>query len=126
MIDLKRLGQYRLMTRTTVDVLQGTLELLVLKTLSRGDALHGFEILRWLRDTTDGALLIEEGALYPALHRMERRDLLAGEWGVSEKGRRAKYYRLTRAGRAALHEEEARWLRYVQAWQQISIAVAGR
>jgi transcriptional regulator len=113
------------MPRATVDVLQGTLELLVLKTLSRGDALHGFEILRWLHDTTEGALLIEEGALYPALHRLERRGLLAGEWGISEKGRRAKYYRLTRSGRAALHDEEARWLRYVRAWQQISVAVAG-
>lgn len=113
------------MPRATVDVLQGTLELLVLKTLSRGEALHGFEILRWLHDTTEGALLVEEGALYPALHRLERRGLLAGEWGISEKGRRAKYYRLTRSGRAALHDEEARWLRYIRAWQQISVAVAG-
>lgn len=112
------------MPRPTVDVLQGTLELLVLKTLSRGDAHHGFEILRWLHDTTEGALLIEEGALYPALHRMERRGLVDGEWGISEKGRRAKYYRLTRAGRAALHEEEAQWLRYIRAWQQIAVAVA--
>lgn len=113
------------MPHSSVDVLQGTLDLLVLKTLSRGQALHGFEILRWLHETTDGALLIEEGALYPALHRMERRGLLEGEWGISEKGRRAKYYELTRVGRAALVEEEARWLTYVKAWQQISVAAAG-
>ena len=106
-----------------VDVVRGTLEMLVLKTLSRGEALHGFEVLRWLRDTTEGALVVEEGALYPALHRMERRDWLKAEWGVSEKGRRAKYYRITAAGRAELAREEARWIRYLRAWEQIALAV---
>ena len=109
---------------TTVDVVQGTLDLLILKSLSRGEALHGFELLRWLHHTTDGVLRIEEGALYPALHRLERRGLLDGEWGISEKGRRAKYYRLTRTGRAALSDEEARWLTFLNAWQRISLAVA--
>ncbi|HUG40332.1 MAG TPA: PadR family transcriptional regulator [Longimicrobiales bacterium] len=106
-----------------IDVVSGTLELLVLKTLSRGEALHGFEILRWLRDTTGGALVIEEGALYPALHRMERRGWLQAEWGVSEKGRRAKYYGITAEGRAGLAREEGRWTRYVRAWDQIARAV---
>ncbi|HEX7049829.1 MAG TPA: PadR family transcriptional regulator [Longimicrobiales bacterium] len=109
------------MTRT-VDVLHGTLELLVLKTLSRGEAMHGFQILRWLREATDGALLVEEGALYPALHRMERRGWIAGEWAVSEKGRRAKYYTLTRKGLSELAREEERWTRYVRAWEKISLA----
>lgn len=108
----------------SIDVVRGTLELLVLKTLSRDEALHGFEILRWLRETTDGALNIEEGALYPALHRMERRGWLGAEWGVSEKGRRAKYYRITAAGRTQLAREEARWTRYLRAWDQIAMAVA--
>ncbi len=107
-----------------MDVVQGTLELLILKTLSSGHARHGFEILRFLHDATGGALLVEEGALYPALHRLERRELIDGEWAVSEKGRRAKYYGLTRAGRAELRREEARWTRYMQAWQQIVAAVA--
>lgn len=111
--------------RSTVDVVQGTLDLLILKALSRGEALHGFELLRWLHQTTEGTLRIEEGALYPALHRLERRGLLEGEWGISEKGRRAKYYRLTRAGRGALTDEEARWLTFLTAWQRISLAVAG-
>lgn len=110
--------------RTTVDVVQGTLDLLILKSLSPGEALHGFELLRWLHQTTGGTLRIEEGALYPALHRLERRGLLEGEWGISEKGRRAKYYRLTRNGRRALTEEEARWLAFLNAWQQIALAVS--
>lgn len=107
-----------------MDVLKGTLELLILKTLSAGSELHGFEILHFLRDATRGALLVEEGALYPALHRLERRDLIAGEWAVSEKGRRAKYYALTSAGRAELRREETRWMRYIEAWHQIAAAVA--
>lgn len=108
-----------------VDLVQGTLELLVLKTLSRGEAMHGFEVLRWLKDATEGALLVEEGALYPALHRMEKRGLLEGEWGISEKGRRAKYYSLTSAGRAQLAQEEAAWTRYLRAWEMLSLSVAG-
>lgn len=96
-------------------LLQGTLEHLVLQTLNQGDTMHGFEVLEWIRSTTGGELVIEEGALYPALHRMEKRGWLAAEWGVSPKGRRAKYYRLTKNGRAALASEEAKWGRYVAA-----------
>lgn len=109
-------------TGRSIEVIQGTLELLVLKALSRGTALHGFEILKWLRDATDGELLVEEGALYPALHRMERRGWLEPEWGVSEKGRRAKYYTLTSAGQQQLETEEARWTRYLHAWDKIVLA----
>lgn len=105
-------------------VLPGTLELLLLKTLSRGDAMHGFEILRWLRDTTDGELLVEEGALYPALHRLEKRRWIAGEWNISEKGRRAKYYTITRTGRTELVREEKQWLRYLAAWEKVALAAA--
>ncbi|MBW3534593.1 MAG: PadR family transcriptional regulator [Gemmatimonadetes bacterium] len=101
-------------------VLQGTLELLVLKTLSGGDELHGFAILDWIRESTDQDLVVEDGALYHALHRMEERGWVSSGWGVSEKGRRARYYRLTAAGRRALVEEEARWRRYVAAVAKIA------
>jgi PadR family transcriptional regulator, regulatory protein PadR len=109
------------MARSLV-VVPGTLELLVLKTLSAGEALHGFGVLRWIREATDGELEIEEGALYPALHRLEQRGLIRGEWHISEKGRRAKYYALTAAGRRQLVREEASWQRYMGAWQKIALA----
>src|SRR5689334_1140405 len=96
----------------SVDLVQGTLDFLILKTLTWGP-MHGFEVSRWIRRITDEALEIEEGALYPALHRMERRGWLASEWAVTEKNRRAKYYQLTRAGREQLHAEDAQWRRYV-------------
>src|SRR5689334_13726877 len=100
------------MTRGDVDVLAGTLDLLVLKALS-WDAMHGYNILDWLRRATAGELRIEDAALYPALHRMEARGLIASEWGLSENNRRAKFYRLTAAGRRALRSEAASWERYV-------------
>lgn len=112
------------MPKRPIDVVPGTLELLLLKTLSRGVAMHGFEILRWLRDATDGELLVEEGALYPALHRLEKRRWIAGEWNISEKGRRAKYYAITRVGRGELVREEKQWLRYLAAWEKIAVAAA--
>lgn len=98
-----------------LQVLKGTLELLVLKTLVRNDELHGFEILDWIERESGKALRIEEGALYPALHRMEKRGWLESVWGVSDKGRRAKFYRLSAAGRAAYEEESRTWSRYVDA-----------
>jgi len=107
-------------THPPLAVVQGTLELLVLKTLASGDALHGFAILDFIRRVTDDQLVLEEGALYPALHRMERRGWLLSDWGVSEKGRRAKYYRLSTAGKAALEEEERRWAAYVEAVARIA------
>ena len=89
------------MSVQSVDLLQGTLEFLVLKTLSWGP-MHGFAIARWIRKTTDDALEIEEGALYPALHRMERRAWIESDWGVTENNRRAKYYQITRLGKDQL------------------------
>lgn len=100
------------MTGHSVDLLQGTLDFLILQTLTWGP-MHGFEISRWIRTTTDDALEIEEGALYPALHRMERRGWLASEWALTENNRRGKYYSLTRAGREQLRLQDAGWRRYV-------------
>ena len=99
---------------------QGTLELIVLKTLGAGSELHGFAMLEWIRQSTDDILTVEDGALYHALHRMESRGWLKSAWGVSEKGRRARYYRLSAAGREALEQEEERWARYVEAVAKIS------
>ena len=93
-------------------LLQGTLDFLILKTLTWGP-MHGFEISRWIRRITDNALAVEEGALYPALHRMERRGWLSSEWALTEKNRRGKYYQLTKTGRDQLQAEDAEWRRYV-------------
>ncbi len=101
--------------RASLSVVPGTLELLALRTLASGVPMHGFEILEWIRETTDQALIVEDGALYPALRRMEKRRWLESAWGISEKGRRARYYTLTAAGKTALGEEEARWESYVEA-----------
>jgi len=96
-------------------VVQGTLELLILRTLASEAPMHGFAILDWIRDTTDDVLIVEDGALYPALRRMESRGWLRSDWQISEKGRRARYYELTAAGRKALAEQSMRWERYVAA-----------
>jgi transcriptional regulator len=101
------------MTKRGIELIQGTLEFLVLEALADGTARHGFGVLRWITDATDGAMSIEEGALYPALHRMERRGWLVAEWGLSEKNRKAKYYSLTKAGQTRLAQEEASWREYV-------------
>jgi len=95
-----------------VEVLQGTLDLLVLKALS-WEPMHGYNILDWLRRATQNELRLEDAALYPALHRMEARGSIASEWGLSENNRRAKYYRLTPAGRRELRNEATSWRRYV-------------
>jgi transcriptional regulator len=112
------------MSVQSVDLLQGTLEFLVLKTLS-WDPMHGFAIARWIRKTTDDALEIEEGALYPALHRMERRGWIESDWGVTENNRRAKYYQITRLGKDRLRREESSWTRYVSAVSKIMAAARG-
>lgn len=113
------------MTDSPLAVVQGTLELLVLKTLHSGGEQHGFAILDFIRRATEDQLILEEGALYPALHRMERRGWLLSDWGVSEKGRRAKYYRLTRTGEKALEEEERKWAAYVEAVARIAPGAVG-
>jgi transcriptional regulator len=99
---------------TDLDLLQGTLDLLILKTLTWG-SMHGYAVARWISDTTDDDLQIEEGALYTALHRMEKRGLLASEWGVSENNRRAKYYELTPLGRKQLLSQTDVFTRYASA-----------
>jgi PadR family transcriptional regulator, regulatory protein PadR len=95
-----------------VDVLPGTLEFLILKTLSWGPR-HGYAIARWLRETTGEVLKVEEGALYPALHRLERRKLVKGGWGRSENNHRVKHYTITDAGRHELERQAEHWTRYV-------------
>ncbi len=95
-----------------VDLLQGTLDLFILKTLTWGP-MHGYEVSRWIRNASARALSIEEGALYPALHRLEARGLVEADWGVTEQGRRAKYYTITRAGRDEYRRLAAAWSRYV-------------
>lgn len=99
----------------SLSILPGTVAFLVLAALERGGRMHGFELVRWIDQESGGDLLVEEGALYPALHRMERRGWLKAEWAVSEKGRRAKYYTITGKGRRALQGERAEWSRYVAA-----------
>lgn len=114
------------MSRRSLNLIQGTLELLTLKTIGVRGELHGFEILEWIRSASDDQLIVEDGALYHALHRMEARGWLQSEWGVSEKGRRARYYRLTAAGRRALDAEEDHWTRYVDAVARIAPRPADR
>lgn len=99
------------------EVLQGTLDMLVLKTLT-GGPMHGYAIARRIQQASEQFLRVEEGSLYPALHRMERRGWIAAEWGLSEANRRAKYYRLTAAGRAQLKAE-------IESWTRFATAVAG-
>ncbi len=96
------------------DLLQGTLDMLILKTLARGP-LHGYAVAELIHQRSEDVLRVEEGALYPALHRLELRGLLASEWGVSENNRRAKYYRLTASGRRYLEAESVQWSRMVAA-----------
>ncbi|HVT40784.1 MAG TPA: PadR family transcriptional regulator [Gemmatimonadaceae bacterium] len=102
------------MNHEELDLLQGTLDLIVLKALIWGP-LHGYEVARWVSETTKDDLRVEEGALYTALHRMEGRGWLDAEWGLSENNRKAKFYRLTSDGRRQLRLESARWTRYARA-----------
>ena len=92
-------------------LLQGTLDVMILKALSWGP-LHGFGVAKWIRSTTDEVLQIDDGALYPALHRMEHRGLIDSDWDLTENKRRAKYYRLTTKGRQQLRERASSWDRY--------------
>lgn len=95
------------------DLYTGSLDLLILKAVSWGPR-HGYAIGQWLRQSTSDVITVQEGALYPALHRMERRGLLEEEWGVSETGREAKFYKLTAEGRKHLKTELARWQEYTR------------
>lgn len=102
------------MPKVESDTLYGTLNLLILKALAAGP-LHGLAILHALEESSGEVVQVEEGALYPALHRLERDGLVAGEWGTSPKGRRAKLYRLTAKGRRQLDQGTERWLRHARA-----------
>jgi transcriptional regulator len=106
------------MTKTPIDLLQGTLDLLILKTLSWGPA-HGYSIARWIEQLTGQVLQVGEGSLYPALHRLEERGWVEAEWRRSENNRRAKFYRLTTLGRSRLRTEAATWERFVDAMAKV-------
>jgi transcriptional regulator len=97
-------------------LVQGTLDMMILKALTRG-SMHGYSIAEFIEQGSDDVLRVEEGALYPALHRLELRGLVTAEWGLSENNRRAKYYRLTAAGRKRLAEEAS-------SWEKLSAAIA--
>src|SRR6188472_2305693 len=102
------------MADAEIDLLRSSLDLLVLKALSWGP-MHGYAINEWIESATDDLLLLEEGTLYPALHRLERRGWISSEWGVSDNNRRAKFYKLTAAGRARYRAESAVWHRHAGA-----------
>jgi transcriptional regulator len=99
-----------------LEVLPGTLEMLVLRALQQGPQ-HGYSIARWIARTSDSVLQVEEGSLYPALYRLEQRGLVDSEWGASESNRRAKFYRLTKGGRAELSQQRS-------SWEKMSTAIA--
>jgi transcriptional regulator len=104
-----------------MSVIKGTLDVLVLKALS-WQPMHGFEVTRWLEQQSGDRLALEDAALYQALYRLERRGLVEAEWGLTEEGRRARYYELTPAGRRELRVETAHWLRYADTLTDILTA----
>ena len=104
------------------ELLHGTLETLILKTVARGPR-HGYAIARWLEDRTGETLQIEDGSLYPALYRMEHRGWIAAEWGTSELGRKAKFYRITAAGRKRLAASTEEWIRFSAAISKVLLPV---
>lgn len=106
------------MTEDNLPLLQGTLDILVLKALVH-EPRHGYAVARWIRETTHGTLQIEEGALYTALHRMEKRGWVESTWGLSENNRRAKFYGLTTAGEQELRKESRAWVRYADAVSKV-------
>ena len=102
------------MSGESMELLQGTLDVLVLRALAWG-TMHGYAVTRWIRQRTDGAIEIEDAPLYKALHRLERDGAITAEWGLSEKNRRARYYRLTTVGKKQLEREIASYTRVAQA-----------
>ncbi len=106
------------MAHRPLDLIKGTLDVLILKTLAAGP-LHGYGVSRSIRDRTEHDLDVEEGALYPALRRLEKRGYVESEWGVTDTGREAKFYRLTRAGEAELESGVRAWHRYVAAMARV-------
>ena len=102
------------MSRSRLDLLQGTVDFLVLRTLA-WEPMHGYAVANWIRERTGGTLELEDAPLYKSLHRLERHGFVEAEWGLSENNRRAKYYQLTRAGREQLQAETTSWRRYAEA-----------
>lgn len=100
------------------DLVQGTLDMLVLKALARG-AKHGYGVAQWIHESSNDVLHVEEGALYPALHRLQLKGLLSAEWGASDNNRKAKFYSLTQAGKKKLAEETEYWRRMSGAIAQV-------
>lgn len=107
-----------LVKRTPPEMLQGTVDILILRALAR-EAMHGYAISRWLDTRSDGVLSVEGAALYQGLHRLERRKWITSEWGLSENNRKAKFYSLTTAGRAQLRAETSTWKAYAEAVHKI-------
>ena len=106
------------MRPTKQELLKGTLDMLILQALTQG-AMHGYGVARWIEEQTEGTLVIEEGSLYPALHRLERRGWIKARWGASKNNRRAKYYELTKTGRKQLEAELSAWRTLTAAVGQI-------
>lgn len=106
------------MANERTDLLQGTLELLILKTLER-ESMHGYGIVQRIHETAEDLLKVEDGSLYPALYRMEERGSIKSEWGLSENNRRAKFYKLTKAGQKQLQAERNNWNRISKAVTKI-------
>jgi transcriptional regulator len=112
------------MADDALDLLQGTLEVLVLRALA-GEPMHGYGIVHWLRARTDGVLQVQDAALYQALRRMERKKWVEAEWAVTENNRHARYYALTPLGRTQLRREAAAWERYAEAMFKVLTPVPG-
>jgi PadR family transcriptional regulator len=102
------------MANPSIDFLRGTLDLMILKTLSWGPA-HGYGVARWIEQCTGDVLQVEEGSLYPALHKLEDQGLIRADWGITERNRRAKFYQLTAAGRKHLRASRDSWARFAAA-----------
>lgn len=109
------------MTQSSSDVLQGTLDMLILKALSL-EPMHGWGTAQRIQQISEDALQLNQGSLYPALHRLEQRGWIASEWGTSENNRRAKYYRLTATGRSQLEDEKAMWRTFSRAVELVLAA----
>jgi len=105
-------------TQDSGELVQGTLDMMILKTLARGP-MHGYGIAQSIQQTSEEVLRVEEGSLYPALHRLELDGILAAEWGLSENNRRAKYYRITPEGRKRLVAETSKWKRLAEAISRV-------
>jgi PadR family transcriptional regulator, regulatory protein PadR len=106
------------MTDPSLNLLKGTFDVLILRTLS-GEPMHGYAISRWIREQSGEVFRVEEGALYPALRRLEERGLIQGEWSHTDTGREAKFYALTLEGRSSLRRELRDWTRYVEAMTRV-------